>query len=451
MPEDKSEDLSERRSPDMSERMSKKLSEKEYQKICQKEYQKICQKQCQKISQKICQKECQKVCQKICQKECQEEWNVMCMHASQQSYCCVMWCGSLQQILLAQRFVCKQVSLVWQPCRGLWWNVLRRSLLGRPAGLPKELRMCGTTRWLRCAWSRLALRMLAIVCSLCQRLWREPCGMWRMKGGLLQMRRASKSWRSVLQSSERWRRFGRLEFTSGKPMLCRAEPPNTEERHLASWLTHATRCSCGCVLTCMASWDSTAFGWRGCLMHVMYICIHRLFAPLDLTAFWRGGLMQSNATVELPFDRHKVVMDITFAAWREVNIEFVEWLVWSCGCYVLSLICQKECQKIYQKACQKICQKECQKICQKELQKICQKECQKISQKECQKICQKACQKICQKESQKIASNQFAKLRITERMSGDELYVYPHLTRSGWHEIQPDYFEMSWWGSLEVK
>ena len=62
-------------------------------------------------------------------------------------------------------------------------------------------------------------------------------------------------------------------------------------------------------------------------MHVMYICIHRLFASLDLTAFWRGGLMQSNATVELPFDRHKVVMDITFAAWCEVNIEFVEWLV----------------------------------------------------------------------------------------------------------------------------
>ena len=33
--------------------------------------------------------------------------------------------------------------------------------------------------------------------------------------------------------------------------------------------------------------------------------------------------MQSTATVELPFDRHKVVMDITFAAWCEVNIEFL--------------------------------------------------------------------------------------------------------------------------------
>ena len=37
--------------------------------------------------------------------------------------------------------------------------------------------------------------------------------------------------------------------------------------------------------------------------------------------------MQSNANVELPFDRHKAVMDITFAAWCEVNVEFVEWLL----------------------------------------------------------------------------------------------------------------------------
>ena len=32
-------------------------------------------------------------------------------------------------------------------------------------------------------------------------------------------------------------------------------------------------------------------------------------------------------------------------------------------------------------------------------------------------------------------SCQSAKLRVTERISGDELYVYPHLTRSGWHKI----------------
>ena len=66
-------------------------------------------------------------------------------------------------------------------------------------------------------------------------------------------------------------------------------------------------------------------------MHVVCVCVcvccYSRFASLDSTASWRGCPMQSNATVELPFDRHKVVMDITFAAWSEVSIEFVEWLL----------------------------------------------------------------------------------------------------------------------------
>ena len=62
-------------------------------------------------------------------------------------------------------------------------------------------------------------------------------------------------------------------------------------------------------------------------MHVVCVCVwsYKLFASLVLTASWRGCPMQSNATVELPFDRRKVVMNITFAAWCE--IEFVEWLL----------------------------------------------------------------------------------------------------------------------------
>ena len=79
----------------------------------------------------------------------------------------------------------------------------------------------------------------------------------------------------------------------------------------------------------MASWDSTAFlagrsdacGVCVCV-ELQALCIFGL-----ITASWRGCPMQSNATVELPFDRHEVVMDITFAAWCEVNIEFVEWLL----------------------------------------------------------------------------------------------------------------------------
>ena len=115
--------------------------------------------------------------------------------------------GTLQQVLLAQHFLCKQVSLVWQPWRRLWWNVLRRFSLGLPIALPKELSMCGATSWLllvlsasTCAWSRLALHMLGIWCLSWKKSWRETSGMWRIKGGLFQMRRASKSWRSALQS-----------------------------------------------------------------------------------------------------------------------------------------------------------------------------------------------------------------------------------------------------------
>ena len=42
---------------------------------------------------------------------------------------------------------------------------------------------------------------------------------------------------------------------------------------------------------------------------------------------------RSDALRAMTFDRHKVVMDSTFAAWCEVNIEFAERLFWwSCGC-----------------------------------------------------------------------------------------------------------------------
>ena len=127
--------------------------------------------------------------------------------------------------------------------------------------------------------------------------WRETSGMWHMKGGLFQMRRASKSWRSALQSFVLRPRFGRMECTSGREMTCGAGPPmqirrkNRSGEHLTSWFAHAMRCSCG-TSNSFAFLDSTAF-WRGGLMHVVCVCVwnYRRFASLDLTAFWRGGPM----------------------------------------------------------------------------------------------------------------------------------------------------------------
>ena len=232
MPEDMS---SERVSKDRSERMSKDMSER-----CQKECQKICQKECQKI----CQKECQKICQAECQKICRK---YMCIHRSgyqEFMFAPTESCGwQLFLFYLAHcskycwlNFVlCKEVSLVWQPWRRLWWNVLRRSSLGLPIGLPKELSMCGATSWLllvlsacTCAWSRLALHMLGIWCLSWKKSWRETSGMWHMKGGLFQMRRASKSWRSALQSFVLRPRFGRKSARVGDK--CCAEQSHLHRR-----------------------------------------------------------------------------------------------------------------------------------------------------------------------------------------------------------------------------
>ena len=66
--------------------------------------------------------------------------------------------------------------------------------------------------------------------------------------------------------------------------------------------------------------DSTAFLAGRSDACGVCVCCCRRFASLDSTASWRGCPMQSNANVELPFDRHKAVMDITFAAWCEVNV-----------------------------------------------------------------------------------------------------------------------------------
>ena len=85
------------------------------------------------------------------------------------------------------------------------------------------------------------------------------------------------------------------------------------------------RCSCGATARIASLGLNCFFG--GAVSCMWCVCCCRRFASLDSTASWRGCPMQSNATVELPFDRHKAVMDITFAAWCEVNIEFVEWLL----------------------------------------------------------------------------------------------------------------------------
>ena len=166
---------------------------------------------------------------------------------------------------------------------------------------------------------------------------------------------------------------------SGKPMLCRAGPVTPKRckrhsgKHLTSWFAHAMRCSCGCALTCMASWDSTAFWTR--LSDTRGVCVCVLLQALcifGLNCFLAGQSDQ----MECQKMSESMSKDMSERMSKD-----------------MSESCQKECQNICQKEFQKTCQKAGQKICQKECQKICQKECQKICQKECQKTCQKAVRK----------------------------------------------------------
>ena len=83
------------------------------------------------------------------------------------------------------------------------------------------------------------------------------------------------------------------------------------------------RCSCGTTariaslgLNCILAGRSDACG----------VCVR-----VELQAFCIFGLNcllagRSDAVRAMALDRHKVVMDITFVAWCEVNIEFAELL-----------------------------------------------------------------------------------------------------------------------------
>ena len=156
-----------------------------------------------------------------------------------------------------------------------------------------------------------------------------------MKGGLFQMRRASKSWRSALQSFVLRPRFGRIECMSGRQITCGAGPPmqnrrkNRSGEHLTSWFAHAMRCSCG-TSNSFAFLDSTAF-WRGGLMHVVCVCVwnYRRFASLDLTAFWRGGPMHwGRWHLQAQSCHGYYFCCMVRGKYRVCRAAFV----WSCGC-----------------------------------------------------------------------------------------------------------------------
>ena len=157
---------------------------------------------------------------------------------------------------------------------------------------------------------------------------------------------------------------------------------------------------------------------------------------------------RSDALRVMIFNKHIIVMNITFAAWWEVNIEFAEpffceavdvrfWFGYirkNVRRYVRKHVkryIRKNVRRYDKRYARNNVKRYVRKMPERISEDISEIMSKDMSEKIYQKICQKECQKIYQKEWQKIASRQSAKLRITKCISGNELYIYPYLTRSG--------------------
>ena len=83
------------------------------------------------------------------------------------------------------------------------------------------------------------------------------------------------------------------------------------------------RCSCGSTAR-IASLGLSCFLAGRCDACGVCVCVElQAFCMFGLNCLLAG---RSDALSAMTFDRHNVVMDITFAAWCEVNIEFAELL-----------------------------------------------------------------------------------------------------------------------------
>ena len=174
---------------------------------------------------------------------------------------------------------------------------------------------------------------------------------------------------------------------------------------------------------------------------MLCVCVwnYRRFTSLDLTAFWRGGPMHWGQWHFQAQSCHGYYF--CCVVWDKYRICKAAFCVklWMLGFGFgmskrmsedISESMSKDMSERMSEDMSERVSKDLSDRMSKDISERCQKECQKIYQK----ICQKECQRIYQKERQKIASSQSAKWRVTDHISGDELYVYPHLTRSIWHK-----------------
>ena len=155
------------------------------------------------------------------------------------------------------------------------------------------------------------------------------------------------------------------------------------------------------------------------------VCVwnYRRFASLDLTAFWRGGPMHwGRWHLQAQSCHGYYFCCVVWGKYRVCRAAFcVKLWMLGFGFDMSERMSEDMSESMW-------------KDMSEDMSERVSKDLSERMSKDMSERCQKECQKIRQKERQKIASSQSAKLRVTEHISGDELYVYPHLTRSGWHK-----------------
>ena len=180
------------------------------------------------------------------------------------------------------------------------------------------------------------------------------------------------------------------------------------------------------------------------------VCVwnYRRFASLDLTAFWRGGPMHwGRWHLQAQSCHGYYFCCVVWGKYRVCRAAFCVKL-WMLGFgfdmsermsedmseSMWKDMSERVSKDLSERMSKDMSERMSEGYVRKNVRRYVRKNVRRYVRRIYQKICQKECQKICQKERQKIASSQSAKLRVTEHISGDELYVYPHLTRSGWHK-----------------
>ena len=206
--------MSKRMSGDMSERMAKDMSERMSERMSKDMSEKLSEDMSERMSKDMSQRTRIHVCTN----------GILWM-----AFCFLFDVAHCSKYCWLNVFLCKEVSLVWQPWRRLWWHVLKRSSLGQASRFAKgvehvwryKLTFVGAERIYVCMEPPSATHVYP---GRSRGMWAYEGRACSKCGGRARAREARCSSFFALRP-----RFGRMECTSGRQMMCGAGPP-TQKR-----------------------------------------------------------------------------------------------------------------------------------------------------------------------------------------------------------------------------